>query len=94
MREETTALSQNRSARSADLIGGEAKLVEATRRNDLSASLMGAVQTDAVARAMAVLERSATICVIAPPPQPAPRVLCPAACWRSPITSSSTTNRS
>ena len=47
---------------------GEAKLVEATRCNDLSASLMGAVQTDAVARAMAVLERSATMGVIVAAP--------------------------
>ena len=50
------------------LIGGEAKLVDATSRNDLSISLMGAVQTDAVARAMAVLERSATMGVIVAAP--------------------------
>ena len=59
MREETTAPIANPQRSLGGLIGGEAKLVEATGRNDLSASLMGPVQTEAVARAMAVLERSA-----------------------------------
>ncbi len=57
MREETAAPIANPQRSLGGLIGGEAKLVEATRRNDLSTSLMGTVQTDAVARAMAVLER-------------------------------------
>ena len=45
MREETTAPIANPQRSLGGLIGGEAKLVEATRCNDLSASLMGAVQT-------------------------------------------------
>jgi len=68
MREETTTPIVNPQRSLGGLIGGEAKLVEATRRNDLSASLMGPVQTDAVARAMAVLERSATMGVIVAAP--------------------------
>ena len=68
MREETTAPIANPQRSLGGLIGGEAKLVDATRRNDLSASLMGPVQTDAVARAMAVLERSATMGVIVAAP--------------------------
>ena len=61
MREETTAPIANPQRSLGGLIGGEAKLVDATGRNDLSSNLIGAVQTDAVARAMAVLERSATM---------------------------------
>lgn len=68
MREETTAPISNPQRSLGGLIGGEAKLVDATGRNDLSISLMGAVQTDAVARAMAVLERSATMGVIVAAP--------------------------
>ena len=68
MREETTAPIANPQRSLGGLIGGEAKLVEATGRNDLSTSLMGTVQTDAVARAMAVLERSATMGVIVAAP--------------------------
>ena len=68
MREETTTPIANPQRSLGGLIGGEAKLVEATRRNDFNASLMGAVQTDAVARAMAVLERSATMGVIVAAP--------------------------
>ena len=68
MREETMATIANPQRSLGGLIGGEAKLVEATGRNDLSASLMGPVQTDAVARAMAVLERSATMGVIVAAP--------------------------
>ncbi len=68
MREETTAPISNPQRSLGGLIGGEAKLVDATSRNDLSISLMGAVQTDAVARAMAVLERSATMGVIVAAP--------------------------
>ena len=68
MREETTAPLANPQRSLGGLIGGEAKLVDATSRNDLSASLMGVVQTDAVARAMAVLERSATMGVIVAAP--------------------------
>lgn len=94
MREETTTPIVNPQRSLGGLIGGEAKLVDATGRNDLSTSLMGTVQTDAVARAMAVLERSATMGVIVAAPRQAPRVSCPAACWRSPITFSSTTSRS
>lgn len=68
MREETTAPISNPQRSLGGLIGGEAKLVDATSRNDLNISLMGAVQTDAVARAMAVLERSATMGVIVAAP--------------------------
>ena len=48
-------------------IGGEAHLVDAGAPR-WAASLMGAVQTDAVARAMAVLERSAAMGVIVAAP--------------------------
>ena len=68
MREETTAPIANPQRSLGGLIGGEAKLVDATGRNDLSASLMGPVQTDAVARAMAVRERSATMGAIVAAP--------------------------
>ncbi len=68
MREETTAPIVNPQRSLGGLIGGEAKLVDATGNNDLSSSLMGAVQTEAVARAMAVLERSATMGVIVAAP--------------------------
>ena len=68
MKDETTAPIANPQRSLGGLIGGEAKLVDATGRNDLSSSLMGAVQTDAVARAMAVLERSATMGVIVAAP--------------------------
>ena len=68
MREETTAPIVNPQRSLGGLIGGEAKLVDATGSNDLSSNLMGAVQTDAVARAMAVLERSATMGVIVAAP--------------------------
>ena len=68
MREETTAPISNPQRSLGGLIGGEAKLVDASGRNDLSTSLMGTVQTDAVARAMAVLERSATMGVIVAAP--------------------------
>ncbi len=68
MREETTTPIVNPQRSLGGLIGGEAKLVDATGRNDLSTSLMGTVQTDAVARAMAVLERSATMGVIVAAP--------------------------
>lgn len=68
MREETTAPIVNPQRSLGGLIGGEAKLVDATGRNDLGSNLMGPVQTDAVARAMAVLERSATMGVIVAAP--------------------------
>ena len=68
MREETTAPIAAPQRSLGGLIGGEAKLVDATCRNDLSTNLMGAVQTEAVARAMAVLERSATMGVIVAAP--------------------------
>lgn len=48
-------------------IGGEARLVDAGAGH-WAASLMGSVQTDAVARAMAVLERSAAMGVIVAAP--------------------------
>ena len=57
MKDETTAPIANPQRSLGGLIGGEAKLVDATGSNELGSSLMGAVQTDAVARAMAVLER-------------------------------------
>lgn len=49
------------------LIGGEAKRVADTT-GQLAASLMGSVQTEAVARALAVLERSASMGVIVAAP--------------------------
>lgn len=44
MREETTAPIVNPQRSLGGLIGGEAKLVDATGRNDLSSNLMGAVR--------------------------------------------------
>ena len=67
MRAETSA-PLSRPARSlGGFIGGEAQLVDAGAGR-WAGALMGAVQTDAVARAMAVLERSAAMGVIVAAP--------------------------
>ena len=67
MREETTAPIASPQRSLGGFIGGEARHV-AEGASALAAHLMGAVQTDAVARAMAVLERSATMGVIVAAP--------------------------
>ena len=67
MREETSAPIAEPVRSLGGFIGGEARLVsEGAGR--LGAALMGAAQTDAVARAMAVLERSAAMGVIVAAP--------------------------
>ena len=67
MRDETSAPIKNPIRSIGGFIGGEAAKV-ALSAEDLAPSLMGAVQTDAVARAMAVLERSAAMGVIVAAP--------------------------
>ena len=67
MRLETTAPIERPQRSLGGFIGGEAKgVADASER--LASSLMGPVQTDAVARAMAVLERSAAMGVIVAAP--------------------------
>ncbi|WP_432291413.1 L-serine ammonia-lyase, iron-sulfur-dependent, subunit alpha [Olsenella uli] len=67
MRDETSASIQKPARSLGGFIGGEAKgLADASGR--LAGALMGEVQTDAVARAMAVLERSAAMGVIVAAP--------------------------
>ncbi len=67
MRDETSAPIQKPARSLGGFIGGEAKgLADASDR--LAGALMGEVQTDAVARAMAVLERSAAMGVIVAAP--------------------------
>lgn len=67
MRDETEAPLAHPKRSLGGFIGGEAQRV-AQGADALAASLMGAVQTDAVARAMAVLERSASMGVIVAAP--------------------------
>ncbi|OUO34569.1 L-serine ammonia-lyase, iron-sulfur-dependent, subunit alpha [Olsenella sp. An290] len=67
MREETSAPIAAPARSLGGFIGGEARLV-ATGAERWATSLMGTVQTDAVARAMAVLERSAAMGVIVAAP--------------------------
>ncbi len=67
MRAETTEPLRQPQRSLGGLIGGEAKRV-ADAAGALAPSLMGAVQTDAVARALAVLERSASMGVIVAAP--------------------------
>ena len=67
MRDETAAPIENPERSLGGLIGGEAQRVSQGAAR-LAAELMGPVQTDAVARAMAVLERSATMGVIVAAP--------------------------
>ena len=67
MREETSAPIAAPARSLGGFIGGEARLVDAGGARWGSA-LMGATQTDAVARAMAVLERSAAMGVIVAAP--------------------------
>ena len=63
MREETSSPIAAPARSLGGFIGGEARLVDSAGER-VGAALMGAVQTDAVARAMAVLERSASMGVI------------------------------
>ena len=67
MRDETFSPIENPSPSLGGFLGGEAKLVAEVPAN-VSAALMGSVQTDACARAMAVLERSASMGVIVAAP--------------------------
>ena len=67
MRDETTAPVEKPVKSLGGFIGGEAKQVAGVDAR-VSGALMGAVQTDAVARAMAVLERSAAMGVIVAAP--------------------------
>ena len=67
MREETSAPISAPARSLGGFIGGEARLVDAGAER-WSGALMGATQTDAVARAMAVLERSAAMGVIVAAP--------------------------
>ena len=67
MREETSAPIAAPARSLGGFIGGEARLVS-EGASSWAGSLMGAVQTDAVARAMAVLERSAAMGVIVAAP--------------------------
>lgn len=68
MREETTAPIRNPQVSLGGFIGGEARDVALNGAGRLSSALMGDVQTMAVARAMAVLERSASMGVIVAAP--------------------------
>ena len=68
MRDETTAPIRAPQRSLGGFIGGEARDVAAGAAGRLSAALMGEVQTMAVARAMAVLERSASMGVIVAAP--------------------------
>lgn len=67
MHEETTSALTEPHPSLGGFIGGEAKQV-ATASAHLAAGLMGAVQTDACARTLAVLERSASMGVIVAAP--------------------------
>ncbi|WP_072371450.1 L-serine ammonia-lyase, iron-sulfur-dependent, subunit alpha [Thermophilibacter mediterraneus] len=67
MRDETSAPVREPSRSLGGFIGGEARLVDAGKAR-WAKPLMGATQTDAVARAMAVLERSAAMGVIVAAP--------------------------
>ncbi|WP_418722895.1 L-serine ammonia-lyase, iron-sulfur-dependent, subunit alpha [Enorma sp.] len=67
MRAETTEPLEHPARSLGGLIGGEAAFVHQSASR-LAEGLMGAVQTDAVARAMAVLERSASMGVIVAAP--------------------------
>lgn len=67
MRDETTAPLEHPRRSLGGFIGGEARMV-AECTSTLADSLLGSVQTDAVARAMAVLERSASMGVIVAAP--------------------------
>lgn len=67
MHQETTAPIDNPQKSLGGFIGGEAKALHDSREL-FSISLMGSIQTDAVARAMAVLERSASMGVIVAAP--------------------------
>ena len=67
MREETSAPIATPARSLGGFIGGEAQLVS-RGSTSWAGSLMGSVQTDAVARAMAVLERSAAMGVIVAAP--------------------------
>ena len=67
MRDETEAPISEPRRSLGGLIGGEARGV-AEHRDSFGSSLMGTVQTEAVARAMAVLERSASMGVIVAAP--------------------------
>ena len=67
MRDETTAPIEQPVRSLGGFIGGEAASI-ARNAPQLAGALMGEVQTDAVARAMAVLERSATMGVIVAAP--------------------------
>ena len=67
MREETSAPLEHPSRSLGGLIGGEAKRV-AEAAGAYAPALLGAVQADATARAMAVLERSAAMGVIVAAP--------------------------
>ena len=67
MRDETSAPIAAPARSLGGFIGGEAQLVDAGSER-WAAPLMGATQTDAVARAMAVLERSAAMGVIVAAP--------------------------
>ena len=68
MREETTNPISNPRTSLGGFIGGEARKVALNGAGRLSSALMGDVQTMAVARAMAVLERSASMGVIVAAP--------------------------
>ena len=68
MREETTAPIRRPQRSLGGFIGGEAHNVALNGVGRLSSALMGEVQTMAVARAMAVLERSASMGVIVAAP--------------------------
>ncbi len=67
MRDETTQPIEHPIKSIGGLIGGEAKMV-ANANKSFACGLMGTVQTDAVTRAMAVLERSASMGVIVAAP--------------------------
>ena len=68
MQDETQAPLRNPEPSLGGFIGGEAKRIIEASTSDLAASLMGSVQTEAVAYAMAVLERSASMGVIVAAP--------------------------
>lgn len=67
MRKETSEPLRNPQSSLGGFIGGEAQKIE-TSAQRYAQSLIGSVQTDAVARAMAVLERSASMGVIVAAP--------------------------
>ena len=68
MREETESPIARPQRSLGGFIGGEAKQIADKREDRIAGALMGSVQTDAVARAMAVLERSASMGVIVAAP--------------------------